>query len=88
MKFVIFQIDRIKSLPHDEIDAACYLFRAMIYPDGEREGKIFSLYLVNKAKEFIIGGLYKQNASVSARCWQSYGRLLYIYQHRKDAFIH
>jgi hypothetical protein len=59
-------IDRIKSLPHDEIDAAYYLFRAMIYPDGEREGKIFSPYLVNKAKEFIIGGLYKQNASVSA----------------------
>src|SRR5215213_4103274 len=59
-------IDKIKSLPLDEIVAACHLFKTMTYSNGKCAGKIFSLYIVNKAKAFVEEGLYKQNFSVSA----------------------
>jgi hypothetical protein len=54
-------IDLIRALPDDEIIAACHLFNSMTYPNG----KILSPYIVNKAKEFVIEGLYKQNSSVT-----------------------
>lgn len=57
-------IDNIKSLSDDDIVAACHLFKTMTYPKGDRAGRILSPYIVNKVKEFVIEGLYKQSSSV------------------------
>jgi len=57
-------IDNIKSLSDDDIVAACHLFKTMTYPKGNRAGRILSPYIVNKVKEFVIEGLYKQSTSV------------------------
>jgi len=57
-------IDRIKSLPDNEIAAAYHLFQTMTYSDGKRKAKILSPYLVNKAKTFIMESLGQQHCSI------------------------
>ena len=57
-------IDRIKSLPDDEVVAACHLFNTMTYSDGRRETKLLSPYLINKAKTFIMESSGQHHTSV------------------------
>jgi hypothetical protein len=58
-------IDLIKFLPDNEIIPACHLFETMTYSGGKREGQIFSPYLINKAKTFIVETLNKQKFSIT-----------------------
>jgi len=59
-------IDQIKLLPDDEVAAACHLFETMRYSSGNRKAKIFSPYIINKAKTFIVEGLSKHYSSITA----------------------
>ena len=57
-------VDRIKSLPDDEVIAACHLFNTMTYSDGRRETKLLSPYLINKAKTFIMESSGQHHTSI------------------------
>src|SRR6185312_7875730 len=59
-------IDQIKLLPDAEVAAACHLFETMRYSSGNRKAKIFSPYIINKAKTFIVEGLSKHYSSITA----------------------
>ena len=52
-------IENIRMLPINEVKAAYNLFQNMKYQKGKNQGKIFSIYIQNKAIEFLESELYK-----------------------------
>ncbi|CAG8779380.1 14271_t:CDS:1, partial [Gigaspora rosea] len=52
-------VSQIEQLPQQEVFAAAHLFNMMRYFKGSNKNEILSLYLQNKAQEFISQNSYK-----------------------------
>ncbi|CAB4447017.1 unnamed protein product [Rhizophagus irregularis] len=52
-------VENIRNLPANEVKDAYYLFQNMKYQKGKNQGKIFSIYIQNKAIELLKSELYK-----------------------------
>ncbi|CAG8830215.1 7311_t:CDS:2, partial [Gigaspora margarita] len=59
-------IDKIKSLPDQQILRIEHLVNTMVYFKGNMKGEILSQYIQNKANDFVNSGLFKHYSSADA----------------------